>query len=266
LDGAGDEADAVEQWRQGGAAPLLARSRDTHMLELATRVDPAYPAARLRLAEAYLARGRWAAAERELKARLRLPEDENARLAEAHLLLGLTAYWADDEPAMAAEELRQAIAADPDDDSLYRGLAGALDQLGQSGEAGRLRDEARAVSRRTHRVSDTLGRAYATLGANLSLVPLARREYHLVAATDPIGNYDLGQLDLEDGNLREAVNQFQAAVQAIPNQEQFRLGLARAYLYAGEFRQAWQEYVAVLDLDPGNAEARRATSPAGYRA
>jgi len=298
LDASGDESAAVTQWRLASAAPLLARSTDTHQLELATTVDPAYPAGRLRLAEAYLREGRWSAAERQLRACLQaqarpnsagrstwssaqpapgpgaesfpaipVPQDDRATLAEAHLLLGLSAYWADDEPAPALEQLRAAVAADPDDDSLYRGLADLLDRLGRSDEASALRRQSESVARRTHRRSDRLGRAYEALGANLSLIPLAQREYRIVAAADPLGDYDLGQLNMDAGNLEEGLAQLQAAVRAIPNQEQFRLGLARAYLSAGDTGQARQQYEAVLDLDPANAEARSAaTSPAGYRA
>ncbi len=78
---------------------------------------------------------------------------------------------------------------------------------------------------------------------------------------DPIGLYRLGVLDLRTGRTEQALRELQAAARAIPNQEDFRLALARAYDQAGDSERAREEYQAVLKLNPG-----RATSPAGYRA
>jgi len=86
----------------------------------------------------------------------------------------------------------------------------------------------------------------------------AEQEYLRLADLDSIGFYRLGQLYLRTGRLDEAVSELRRAVRGIPNQEDFRLALARAYSAAGQEDEAQREYGTVLTLDPGSTEARRA--------
>src|SRR5439155_11285361 len=103
---------------------------------------------------------------------------------------------------------------------------------------------------------DMLGHAYEVLG----LYQLAETEYRRLAVVsdDPIIAFDLGQLELERGFPEDGVAALRRAIQAIPNQEDFRLALARLYMQAGRPNEAVMEYRVVLDLDPGSVEAQAA--------
>ncbi|MFI5268391.1 MAG: tetratricopeptide repeat protein, partial [Chloroflexota bacterium] len=148
------------------------------------------------------------------------------------LLLGLMDYWLDGNLDIAIRQLQDAPEG-----------AHAISEMLQ--DAGG-RQAAGSVA------SDTLGRAYQALG----LYAQADAEFRRVA--DPIGHYDLGELRLEEGQPQPALAQLRQAVQSIPNQEDFRLALARLYLHTGSMDQAKREYRVVLELNPGNVEARRA--------
>jgi O-antigen ligase len=94
---------------------------------------------------------------------------------------------------------------------------------------------------------EDLGRAYEALG----LYDDAARQFEAMA--DPIGHYELAQLQPAG-----ALPQLRLAVAAIPNQEDFRLALARAYARSGAAVEAQEQFAAVLALNPGNSEAKRA--------
>jgi O-antigen ligase len=99
---------------------------------------------------------------------------------------------------------------------------------------------------------DKLGRA-AELAGNSRQAEMA---YEDLSKSNPVGSYRLGELYLRAGKQDQAITQLEKAVQAIPNQEDFRLALAQAYSLRGDGEEARREYLAVLDLDPGSAQAR----------
>jgi hypothetical protein len=108
---------------------------------------------------------------------------------------------------------------------------------------------------------DQAGRAAELAGDDAG----AERQYLALSTLDPVGYYRLAELNARHGEAGAAVAELEQAVQAIPNQEDFRLALARAYRETGQAVRASEEYAAVLDLDPGNRDAAaslaRATGP-----
>jgi tetratricopeptide (TPR) repeat protein len=260
----GRTSQAVDQWRIARAAPYLARQADgisdleqrEAWLRLALRIDAANADARIALAEVDLSEGRYAEARGALRRQLEAGRLDAGSRAYAHLLLGVMAYRLDGDPAAALAQLRAAIEAAPWDESLYRAVVRVLDDSGRSEEAGQYLARAdNLVS--SGGPSDTLGHAYEAVGDSID----AAAEYGRVGSgprADPIGRYDLGRLRIASRDLRQGIPELQAAVRAIPNQEDFRLALARAYVLDGALSGAVQEYRAVLALDPGNLEARRA--------
>jgi Tfp pilus assembly protein PilF len=242
---------APPEWRAAGAAPYLVRQalatadadEREQLLVTAIEVNPDEAEAHEQLAELDLSQARFAAARAVLQS--------GGHSGYAKLLLGLMDYWLDGNLQTATQRLREAIANSSEDDSLSRAIADMLRDAGQQNPAPESLPKV-AAQARTNSAPDTLGRAYQALG----LYAQAGAEFRRVA--DPIGHYDLAQLRLEEGEPVPALSQLREAVQAIPNQEDFRLALARLYLHIGSIDQAKQEYRVVLSLDPGNAEARRA--------
>jgi hypothetical protein len=232
LEASGQPEAAVVEWRAAGAAPYLVRQAlatddadaREQLLLTALEVEPRDADARTSLAELYLSQARLAEARGVLQG--------SANASYPRLLLGLMDYWLDGNLDLAVSQLRDAPEGAP-------AIAEMLRDAGGQPAAG-------------SGASDTLGRAYQALG----LYAQADAEFRRIA--DPIGRYDLGQLQVEEGQPRLALTQLRQAVQAIPNQEDFRLALARLYLDTGSLGQARQEYRVVLALDPGNLVARRA--------
>ena len=225
---------ALPEWRVAGAAPYLVRqARATtdpdereRLLLTALQVDPNQAGAHQQLAELYLSQSRFPEARAVLK------EWHDASYAK--LLLGLMDYWLDGDIETASKQLQDAPEG-----------AQALADMRQDA-AGQPPAGTAAV--------DTLGRAYEALGLDTQ----AEAEFRHVS--DPIGHYDLGRLRIAQGEPEAALSQLRLAVRAIPNQEDFRLALARLYVQIGGLGDAKREYRVVLDLDPGNTEAQRAVA------
>ncbi|MFI5269999.1 MAG: tetratricopeptide repeat protein, partial [Chloroflexota bacterium] len=216
LDASGRPEAALPEWRAAGAAPYLVRqaqaTADTdgreRLLLTAIEVDPRQADARGQLAELYLSQARFGEARAVLEG--------GASAGYSKLLLGLMDYWLDGNLDIAIQQLQDAP----------EGAQAISEMLQDAGG----RQGAGSVA------SDTLGRAYQALG----LYAQADAEFRRVA--DPIGRYDLGELRLEEGQPQPALAQLRQAVQSIPNQEDFRLALARLYLHTGSMDQAKREY------------------------
>ncbi|HEX6513697.1 MAG TPA: O-antigen ligase family protein [Chloroflexota bacterium] len=229
----GDEAEAVARLKAAeaaGAPGALVHFERGQGLYQGGQLEAAVGEWRQSGAGPYLARvGRQAGDEGLLVAALRVePDNEEARTVLAELYLG------GGQRDRAVEVLRAGPAARGADE---RALLAVVEGASVSG-FGALE----------------LGRAYRAVG-NWAM---AEASFQELARTDPIGEYELGELEVARGHRSEALVSLEAAVEAIPNQEEFRLGLARAYVAASLTARAQEEYRAVLGLDPGNLEARGA--------
>ncbi|MDE3076273.1 MAG: tetratricopeptide repeat protein, partial [Chloroflexota bacterium] len=258
----GDVEAAVGSWRQAGAAPLLVRQAGAladegagalaeRWYRLALEVDSTEPLAFEGLAELYAARGDWPAGQAVLEREIAV----RPKRAAPYAMLGMLAYWRGGSLPAAERWLRQAIALDSRNEAVKRALADIFADAGMASSAQAQLGDADRTLRATGRPSPTLGRMYEMLGMDRR----AEGEFIRVAygqPSDPIGNYLLGRLSLKEGNQADGIRELRAAVRAIPNQEEFRLALARAYARGGEVEAAKREYAVVLALDPGSAEAR----------
>jgi O-antigen ligase/polysaccharide polymerase Wzy-like membrane protein/tetratricopeptide repeat protein len=243
---------AVAEWRLARGAPFLVRQAadsgdPERLLRLALEVDPDQPDAKRALAELELSQRRYPEARALLEGwngaswpRLMLAlMDADRASALADLQAARRDFPGDAALAAAAAELDAQAAAAADrqaPDGTFKGAPGGDAGLGPLPAAG----------------NDELGRAYQALGLS------ARADAEFAAVADPIGRYDLGRLRLDLGDTRAAIVELRQAVEAIPNQENFRLTLARVYAGTGAASLARREYEAVLGLDPGNVEARLA--------
>ena len=259
LEASGEPRAAIPEWRAAGGAAYLLRQAQAaasdvereRLLLTALQVDPGQSGARTTLAELYLAQARFPEARAMLE---RAPASSHARL-----LLGLMDYWIDGDLDRAIHDL-------PDTPEGAEALAAMRQQQSEGlfcraqrsqasvylGRLPRLTSKDQDCPPRRLAPAESMGRAYQALG----LYAQAEAEFRLLP--DPLAHYDLGLLNRDEGRLTAAIGQLRTAVEAIPNQEDFRLGLARLYVRADAVENAKQEYRAVLDLDPGNAEARRA--------
>ena len=67
----------------------------------------------------------------------------------------------------------------------------------------------------------------------------------------------LAQRFWETEQYYQAMNEWRAGLGQEPDNLEARLGLARAYVKAGDRREAAQEYVRILQIVPDQPEARR---------
>ncbi|HLY65471.1 MAG TPA: tetratricopeptide repeat protein, partial [Chloroflexota bacterium] len=272
LSASGDLDGAAREWQLAEAAPYLVRQAKQEpaeaeaLLRLATRVDPEEATAYQALADVYLADARVEEARTVLEERRGLGPAVDPGRAVSELELGLMAYHLDGNLDQALRYLGAAVRDDPADESLKRAIADVLDAAGQGPAAEHWRREADVALQSVQQPRDTLGHAYEALG----LWHEASAEYTRVAngpASDPVGDYDLGELSLGEGQPSKALVQLRAAARLIPNQETFRLALAQVYLELGQAQRARDQYQLIVSNDPGNLEARRAlTCPEGCRA
>jgi tetratricopeptide (TPR) repeat protein len=221
--------------------PRASASADPEpLLRLALEVDPGEQDAELELANLYLAQSRYDEARLALHQAADL---SGSGQAQARLMLGLMNYWLDGDLPKAEAEVEEAARLEPNSAAPVHGMA---DMLADSGTGGQTDWQVRAheLQAKAAVPDDSLGRAYEALG----LWPQAAAEYTRIAQADPLGQYDLGQLQVQEGQLTLAVKHLEAAVQAIPNHEAFRLGLAQAYTLLGEPDKAQAQRQAVAAL------------------
>ncbi|MBV8086477.1 MAG: O-antigen ligase family protein [Chloroflexi bacterium] len=240
--------DAVPVLRAAGAAPWLVRTAEISSspadaesaLDLALQVNPYERNAYQNLARLYLPQARLQEARTALDAELSLPGRPSAG---AYLLRGLLAYWLDGDLPGAQGNLISAMRLQPDDPAPCVAWADILADTGAR-DAAAWHDRARELSAKAVTQDDSLGHAYEALG----LWPQAAAEYARIGQADPLGQFDLGQLQLQEGQLTGGIQHIEAAVRAIPNHEAFRLALAHAYTLVGQPDKARAQLQAVAAL------------------
>ena len=78
-----------------------------------------------------------------------------------------------------------------------------------------------------------------------------------IALSGAEDHYVAGNAFLEAGSVADAINEFQAAVNAAPNNGRYQLGLASAMLRGGRKADAAQILSDLTESQPKNAEAHR---------
>lgn len=181
----------------------------------------------------------------------------DARSVEAHVDLGNLAYEAGDL-AEAAERYRAAIAADSLSGDSYVNLAQVhLDQK-RYREAAEVLESAKAVAPGNAAVRYRLGIALAELGGREDALAEFKRALELDRELRvPVGIW-IGRILLRAGETDAAIAQLEKVVEIAPGDVEARLALGRALISAKQGQRAGQVFMQVLRIDPDNAEAKTA--------
>jgi len=154
------------------------------------------------------------------------------------------------------QPLRDAVARDLDDVRAQRDLARLLWEGGQYDLA--LNHFERAVQIDPNHPGSLrdLGRAYQLLGRPADAEGAFRRMATIPAAYH-MALHELGKLALSQGDLQTATRYFMLSVEAKPDYTGSLYSLGVAYEQAGRFREAYETYARVLQLEPpeGSNEA-----------
>ena len=160
--------------------------------------------------------------------------------------------------ARAKEYYEQAIALDPDFALAHAGYADSfVIQVGLGGSAHRLMPLAREAAQRALDLDPTLPEANAMMGLVAEVYDYdwkeAERRFRLALARDPVPPLVLRghalYCLLPTGQLIEAVETYQRALQQDPLNVQFRLGQAICLAAAGRFADAEAECRQILEID-----------------
>ncbi len=181
----------------------------------------------------------------------------DAKSVEAHVNLGNLAYETGDfDDAIA--RYRAAIDADSLASDAYVNLAQVhLDQKQFQLAAGVL-ESAKAVAPGNAAVRYRLGVAFAELGGRENALGEFKRALELDRELRvPVGIW-IGRVLMRAGELEAAIAQFEKVVEIAPGDVEARLGLGSALLVAKQGQRAGQAFMQVLRIDPNNADAKAA--------
>ncbi|MEM7356073.1 MAG: tetratricopeptide repeat protein, partial [Acidobacteriota bacterium] len=195
----------------------------------ALEIDPRHLAATVHLGDVYLAVHRLAEARSTLDRALELDPGSAAALAS----LGQVAL-SEKDFAAAAKVLEAALAATPDADRLHHPLGLAYRGLGEMDKA---RHHLALRGKVGVRPPDPLIDSLADLKVGERVFLLR------------------GQLAFRSGRYPEAVEAFQAALEARPESVRARVNLASALAQAGRRAEAIDHFRQALQLDPDNRTA-----------
>lgn len=167
-----------------------------------------------------------------------------------HLLRGRKAFMAGDYKA-AAEEFRQALAAEAASVAAHVNLGSSLEKLGDT--EGAVAEYQRALE---------LAPATASAHFNLGLLLLARGEvekaaehFEAVVAADPRdaeAHLELAELELRGGEPLDALPHYRQAAELRPDDERAWLGGAEALARLGRFGEAKSVLEAALQALPSS--------------
>ena len=141
-------------------------------------------------------------------------------------------YLHQGEAHLAVLQLRKALQLNPDDQSTLYSLQTALRQDDQVNEAGKMKERLTELLRAKDQAAQT----------SLRAVQL---------------NNEGAELE-KGGNLRDALEKYQAALKLSPEHVGFRLNFAAGLLRTGQWSQGIAELREVVRRDPGNTAAKSA--------
>ena len=212
------------------------RPESIPVLRAAAERLPASPAPRLLLGHLYAGLGRYEEAVAAWEAAAQL----DPKLSTAHRGLGMVHWKVEDRPAAALQRLRQAVAARPDDQTLYRDLARLLIELGRPAEALGALEALPEGGRRRHDVTIEWARALNATGRYAETVALldgAQVNFREGDATIwqlfSRAQVELGRAALAGGDANTALRHFDRALTYPEN-----LGVGRPHR-ATEARPLW---------------------------
>jgi tetratricopeptide (TPR) repeat protein len=176
--------------------------------------------------------------------------------AESRRILGLV-YWAASEYDRAAEQLDAAIRLDPKNERARLALARVLSSAEKNEAAiDAFLETIRAVPTST-RAHWWLAMAYE----RVNRFDAARGEYEKAAAGAVAGQSHLygaiGRLASGSADVAGAVNAFERAVEARPNDPTWRTLLAGALLHQDRAEDAMAQFAAALRINPKHVDAYR---------
>lgn len=212
--------------------------------------DPAARSSHVVRAVAALRQGRL------VEARALLEESDARQSPESLRILGLI-YWAASEYDKAAKQLDAAIRMDPTDERSRLALSRVLSSADRNEEAINALLETIRVLPASTRAHWWLAMAYE----RVNRFDDARREYEKAAAGATAGQSHLygavGRLASGAADLAGAVNAFERAVQARPNDPAWRTLLAGALLHQDRAEEAMAQFAAALRINPKYVDAHR---------
>jgi len=153
---------------------------------------------------------------------------------------------------VTAEELqplRDAVARDLDDVAAQRDLASLLWEGGQYDLALNHFERAVQIDPNNPGSLRDLGRAYEMLGRPSDAEGAYRRMATIPAAYH-LALHELGNLAMTRGDLKTAMRYYAQSIEKKPDYVGALYGLGVAYEQSGRFREAYESYARVLQLDP----------------
>ena len=229
---------ALEAFRQAAAGdPLL--------------VDRALQSEAARSGAAALRRGEIRTAIVHLAAAV----ERSPASSETHRVLG-RAYGFDQDWARSARQFEAAIDLNPHDERSRLALADVLVDSGQLAEAERVLVDATRAIPDSGRAHFRLGQLYLTLGRDVEAIQVLEGA---IARGPVVGvgrlHAAIGRIQLGRNNLDAAIAADERWARANPNDVTAHRTLGDAYRVADRSAEALAEYVAVLMIDPQNADA-----------
>lgn len=257
-------------------------------LRLALQYDPASSYLSIELADLYAATGRWRSALQEMEDALsRNPNDKAARRLLGRIYLRLLSsqapmdllprathrfeqivqtdpddidsymilaqlYRAGQEDAKAEETLKKALSLQPDSRDANAQLGMYYMELGDYREAARLLEKATSGEPDAQLLA-TLGYAYSQLRNFDSAV----NAYDRAVAADsknPAFRKAYADALFYNHQYAEAIEQFQAALEANPSDPEPHLRLSQIYRTQNNFDKARESLAKASELDPNNLE------------
>jgi len=246
----------------GGALMQLGRPGEaSEYYGRAVDRQPNYPEARVALAKALVADGRWDEAESHFRYVLQLysaHQDEASRMKRVYATslaqLG-TLSLRKGQIGPAEDQFRHALAIDPDRAEAHFGLGFVASQQGRLGEA--IEHYRRAIE-----LDANLAEAHANLGDVLVASNNAAEaidEYEAALRVDPTlagVHFKLGVLNFHTSQLQTATRHFAIAVEESSDDPQVRRYFGLALEQTGDIDAARRELRAAVKLDPNDPDTQ----------
>jgi tetratricopeptide (TPR) repeat protein len=199
----------------------------------------------------------------------------DGKLAAARVCLG-TLDAGTGSYEQAAEELQQAVQAEPTNDDAYRGLGQAYERLGKTAEAEK-------TYQRAIQLRPDYWAGYSWLGTfyfDQARYTEAERMFEKVVTLAPDsfqGYYNLGAIELSEGRYAEAVQELKRSI-TIRSSSPAYSNLGTSYFYLKQYGNAAAAYAEAVKLNDKDyvvwwnlgdatywAPGRRQEAPAAYR-